>query len=78
MALEKEQQTYVRELPSLLALAGKFALVHGDAVAGTFDTYADALNVGYEKFGLEPFLVKQIMAVEQIQCFSRDLRLCPT
>jgi hypothetical protein len=40
-------------------------LIHGGEVVGTFDTYADALTEGYKLFKLEPFLVKQIQAVEQ-------------
>lgn len=65
-ALEKELQTYREKLPSLLSQEGKFALIHEDEVAGTFDTYTDALTEGYKLFKLEPFLVKQIQAVEQV------------
>jgi hypothetical protein len=64
MALEKELQTYRERLQSLLLQEGKFALIHGGEVVGTFDTYSDALNEGYKLFKLDPFLVKQIQAVE--------------
>jgi len=64
-ALVQELQTYREKLPSLLPEEGKFALIRGDKVVGTFDTYADALGEGYRLFKLEPFLVKQIQAVEQ-------------
>jgi hypothetical protein len=77
MALEKEQATYQRELPKLLESAGKFALVHEDAVVGVFDTYNDALKIGYDKFQLKPFLVKRIQAVEQVHSFTRNLKPCP-
>ena len=71
MALEKELQTYRDSLPSLLSEEGKFALIHDSKVIGTFDTYADALNEGYKLFKLEPFLVKQIQAVEQVHFVAR-------
>jgi hypothetical protein len=79
MALEKEQATFARELQRLLAEdVGKYALVHGDEVAGTYDTYQDAIQEGYEKFGLEPFLVKRIAVTEQAQFITRDLIPCPS
>jgi len=79
MALEKEIETYNRELPKLLADEGKYVVIQGDHVIGTNVSYEDALKSGYEKCGLTPFLVKKIQAVEQIQYFSRDLAFeCPT
>ena len=79
MALEKELETYRKELPRLLAEEGRFALIRGDRVAGTFSTYADALQAGYAKFSLSPFLVKRIEAVERVLFFTRDLTpSCPT
>jgi hypothetical protein len=71
MALEKELETYRRELPNLLSRSGKFALVHGNAVVSTWDSYQDAIQEGYRLFGLKPFLVKQIMATEQVYHFTR-------
>lgn len=68
MALEKELATYKAKLPELKAQAGRFVLIHGDDVIDTFSSYDDAIKDGYEKFGLEPFLVKRIEAVEQ-SCF---------
>lgn len=78
MALEKEQQTYDRELPRLLASSGKFVLIHEDVVAGTYDTYLDALKIGYDKYGLVPFMVKQISAVERPNQITRDIQICRT
>ncbi len=78
MALEKEQAAYARELPNLLASDGKFVVIHGDDIAGIFDTYHDALKIGYERFKLEPFFVKQIKAMETVQFFTRDLIQCRT
>ncbi len=76
MALEKELETYQRELPKLIAQEGKYVLIHGGTVAGPWDTYEDALKAGYANFSLKPFLVKKIQALEQVQFFSRDLPLC--
>jgi hypothetical protein len=78
MALEKEQAVYAKELQTLLLSEGKFVLIHGNEVAGIFDSYTDALKIGYEKFGLEPFLVKQIQAVERVQFFTREFTPCLT
>jgi hypothetical protein len=71
MALEKELATYHARLPELKADEGKFVLVHGDEVAGVFTSSEDAIKIGYEKFKLEPFLVKQIQAMERVQFISR-------
>ncbi len=76
VALEKELATYQSKLQELLAHEGKYVLIHGDEVAGFWDTYEDALQVGYQRFQLAPFLVKRIQAVEQIQFFSRDISPC--
>lgn len=73
--LQKEVETYNSKLPELLGSLGKFVLISGETVEGIFDTYADALKIGYEKFKLEPFLVKQIAPAEQIQFFTRELDL---
>ena len=69
--LEKELATYHEKLPSLLLEEGKFALIHDGEVIGTFDTYPDALTEGYKLFKLEPFLVKQIQAIEQVHFIAR-------
>jgi hypothetical protein len=77
MALEKEVATYKRELPKLMANAGKHALIQGEGVAGIWETYHDALQEGYRLFGLQPFLVKKIQAVENVHFFTQDVRpLC--
>jgi hypothetical protein len=76
--LEQELATYARKLPELTAQSGKFVLIKGDTVEGVFDTYADALKIGYDRFKLEPFLVKQIGPEVQVLQFSRDFAVvCP-
>ncbi len=73
MAFEQELATYHAHLIDLLADEGKFILVKGEEIAGPWESYEDALQAGYERFGLVPFLVKKIQRVEPIQYFSRDL-----
>lgn len=70
--LEKELETYNKNLSSLLANEGKFVVIHGENIDGIYESYSDALKIGYEKFGLDPFLVKKISAIEQISYFTRD------
>jgi len=78
MALEKELQTYKNKLPELKKDEGKFVLIHGDDVIDTYSSYDDAIKEGYKKFHLEPFLVKQISSIEQIQFISRSISPCST
>ena len=73
MALEKELAVYKNKLPELAGDEGKFVLIHGDEVAGVYTSYEDALKDGYARFKLEPFLVKQIQTIEQVQFISRLL-----
>jgi hypothetical protein len=76
MALEAELRVYKEKLPELIAQEGKFVLIHGNDVADVFATYEDALKQGYQKFGLEPFLVKQIRQMEQAEFVSRFVSPC--
>ncbi len=77
--LERELGTYRRELPNLLQNEGKLVLIRGDTVAGVYGTEAEAVEVGDNTFGLEPFLVKQIARTEQpiVVPFS-FVRPCPS
>lgn len=70
---EVERRVYEQHLPDLLGSVGKFVLILGEEVGGPFDSYAAALAAGYERYGVQPFLVKLISAVEPVQYFSRDL-----
>ena len=79
MALEQELETYRCELTGLLEQEGKFVLIHQSEVAGVFKSFEDAMTVGYDKFGLAPFLVRKIQAVERPLFFHRDIfGPCPT
>jgi hypothetical protein len=70
---EQELAAYTAKLPEWEREAGKFAVIKGDRIEGVFDTYFDALKVGYDRFKLEPFLVKQISPVDLVLHFTRDL-----
>src|SRR5262249_54077022 len=76
MALEKELAVYNEHLIDLLANEGKYVLIKQEEIDGPFETYEDALEAGYSKYGLVPFLVKRIQRVEPIYYFSRDLPPC--
>ncbi len=58
MALEKELKTYEANAEKWTENNGKFVLIHGDDVVDFFAAYEDAIKAGYQKFGLDPFLVK--------------------
>jgi hypothetical protein len=55
---------------------GKYGLVHGDRVDSVWDGKDQALEAGYERFGLEPFLVKEITDHEEPRFFSRNVIRC--
>jgi hypothetical protein len=77
MALEKELETYKLKLHELKGKEGKFVLIHGDEIVDTFTSYEDAMKEGYGKFGVNnPFLVKQIQVMEQVQFISRLIESC--
>ena len=79
MALEQETAAFSRALPELLAdqNAGRFALVHAEHVDSVWDSVDEALEAGYERFGLDPFMVKEIVEREQPIYCSRNVR-CPS
>ena len=71
MALERELEAYRKKLPELKDQQGKFALFHGDAFVDVFSSYEDAIKEGYNRFGLQPFLVKQVQVLEHAQFITR-------
>ena len=65
MPLEQELKTYAAHREELLGRAkGKFVLIKGDQVIDDFASQEDALKRGYEEFGNQPFLVKQVEEIE--------------
>jgi hypothetical protein len=73
MALEKELATYKSKLPEWKDQEGKFVLIHGDQIADFFSTYEDAIKCGYQKYKMEPFLVKQVHKTEPVYFISRNV-----
>ena len=43
---------------------GKFALIKGSELIGTFDTEENAYEAGVARFGNNPFLIKQVLETE--------------
>lgn len=77
MSLEIELATFKRLFPTLSAEEGKFALISGDTLLGVFESHSDALTVGYQRCGMNPFLVKKISTVEAVANYTRSLRHQP-
>jgi hypothetical protein len=64
MALETELKTYKNTLSDLLAERGRFAVISGSTVIGTFACYEDAIQAGYQKCETKKsFLVRQILSL---------------
>ena len=66
MALDRAWATLQANLPALLEKeAGRYVLIHDDQVVGVWASKAEALEEGYRRFNLEPFLVHHIVADEK-------------
>jgi len=61
---EREIGAYLRELPNLVAAgeSGNFAVIADDRVVNVWDTYRDAAQYGYERFGEGKFMAQRIDA----------------
>ena len=65
-SLDEELAFYRENLGQWLQESlGKFALIKGQELAGMFDTRKDALVEGIDRWGREPFLVKEVEAHER-------------
>ena len=77
MALDYELQFYRLHLIDMLGVndvnEGKYTVIKGNEVQGPFNTYEDALEAGYGRHGLVPFLVKKLERNESVLYFSRPL-----
>jgi hypothetical protein len=59
--LEQERQYFADHRDELrVQYPGKFVLVHGDVLAGSFATQDEALSYGAREFGLSSFLVRHV------------------
>ncbi len=70
-ASKKDLKFYREKLPEWAEHEGKYALIHDQRLVDFYSSYDDAIKIGYSKFGLQPFLVKQVQTLEQIQFISR-------
>lgn len=67
-AIKKELEYFERVKDRLLqSHKGKFALIKGEALIGTFTTQEEAYKEGIRRFGKDAFLIKPILEVEQVQ-----------
>lgn len=77
--LKTETETYNKRLPEWSDKQGKYVVICKEDVIGIYGDYEDALKVGYDKCGVEPFLVKKIEEIETIHFLSREVQdTCPT
>ena len=71
--LTRELATYEREKMRLLVEApGKFVLIKGDDVIGTYDTQIGAIHVGRRRYGGILLLVKQIVDADPVYTYARS------
>jgi hypothetical protein len=64
--LEEERQFYAENLTEWLkSYPGKFVLVKGRELIGTFDTIDEALAAGARQLGLTPFLVRRVQETQE-------------
>ena len=75
MELDQELETYRRELPRLLdeGHEGEHALIYRDRVDSLWPTHRAAYEAGCTRFGLNPFLVKQVLRTEPVLFSSVDV-----
>lgn len=65
--LERELEFFEKHRDEYLKLyPGLFLLIKGEETAGCYPTAEAAYEAGLSKFGLEPFLVKQVLEKEPV------------
>lgn len=73
--LAYELNRYIQELPNMSDKEGLFVLIHKDNPFDFYHSFDDALKAGYERFGLEPFLVQQVALNPTPLNFFREIGL---
>ncbi len=61
-SFHQELAVYHANLIELLPYAGRFVVIRGQEIRGPFDTPEQAWQAGRRRYGMAPFLVKQIHA----------------
>lgn len=78
-ALHQESETYRNCLPAMLGVHdGQYVVIKGESLSHFAESYQDALEWAYEKFGLADFFVKQVSSDQGLSHFTRDLGPCRT
>jgi len=63
--LKQEISTYEAHKKELISKAlGKYVLIKGDKIIGIYDTNNDAIAEAYKEYGNVPFLVKEIVEID--------------
>lgn len=62
--LKEELTTYQTRIAEIRKHIGKHVLIHGSTIVDYYDKYAEALEAGYEMYGLANFMVREIRPVE--------------
>lgn len=61
MMLEKERKFFDRKKAEFIGdHLGRFVLIREDKLVGVFNTIEEAMSEGARRFGLSPFLVRQV------------------
>lgn len=67
MDLEKEQRYFEKHKNEFLQkYANQYVLIMGNELVGAFLTPEAAYVAGLDKFGIQPFLVKQVLDKEPV------------
>ncbi len=70
--LAEEVATYAAEKDSLVRDSlGKYVVISGNKILGTWDSYEEALEAGYTHVGLKPFLVREVRLVDEVHYIYR-------
>ena len=71
--LEQENKFFEDNLSEFLETKkGKYVLVFGTELIGTFESQIDALSEGYEKFKEKPFFVRQVLPIQEPLNFTNN------
>jgi hypothetical protein len=69
--LERESKFFEERLPQLILTdKGRFVLIKGEQVIGTYAAVEDALRSGYAQFRDSPFFVRQVLPTAHPLSFS--------
>ena len=65
VGFDRERETFHQIKPELLdRCEGRYVVIVGDEMMGPFNSHGEAEKAGYERFGLGPLYIKQILREE--------------